>query len=446
MNILDRLAALQVYISEAINQLLAWLATPLFYAQLGFIFVAVVIAHIAGQRTVTVLVANKSSDGEMDSKSDDVAIAGIKRWLYEADDLIILLFYVAILAIAINISLLWVGDDSVVRLAQGIAMAFLSHALISRYVVNRLLQSFFKWTVLPMVVLYIVGLLGSVVYYLEGIDLSVGNIQFSLYGVLSSIFFGMILFWLGRASNHVGKQFIRQRDDLDIGTKEVFAKLFEVLLLIVIFIVLLQIIGINLTTLAVFGGAVGVGLGFGLQAIASNFISGIILLLDRSLLVGDYVELEDGRKGVIRELSMRSATLETYDGKDIVVPNEKFITSSFTNWTHKDIKQRYSLEFQVAYKTDLHALFPLLRETVASHPQVISGDDIPIEERPDAEISGFGDSGVNILVEFWMEGVDDGTNRVGADLLLMIWDALKEHVVEIPYPQRDIRIVDTTKN
>jgi small-conductance mechanosensitive channel len=158
--------------------------------------------------------------------------------------------------------------------------------------------------------------------------------------------------------------------------------------------------------------------------------------------VGDYIELEDGRKGVIRKLSMRCATLETYDGKDIVVPNEKFITSSFTNWTHKDIKQRYSLEFQVAYKTDLHALFPLLRETVANHPQVISGEGVPVEEQPDAEISGFGDSGVSILIEYWMEGIDDGKNRVGADLLLMIWDTLKEHVVEIPYPQRDIRMVE----
>ena len=213
------------------------------------------------------------------------------------------------------------------------------------------------------------------------------------------------------------------------------------LLIITVFFILLQIIGINLTTLAVFGGAVGVGLGFGLQAIASNFISGIILLLDRSLLVGDYIELEDGRKGVIRKLSMRCATLETFDGKDVVVPNEKFITSSFTNWTHKDTKQRYSLTFQVAFKTDLHALLPLLKETVASHPQVINGEGAPIEEQPDAEISGFGDSGVSILIEYWMEGIDDGKNRVGADLLLMIWDTLKEHVVEIPYPQRDIRIV-----
>jgi small-conductance mechanosensitive channel len=374
--------------------------------------------------------------------ADDSVMRGGKQWLYDADDLIKLLVNVVALAIAIEISLAVVQQDGLIRFAQGVAMAFFCRALITRYVVNGLLKTFFKWTVLPMVILYVVGWLERTVSYLDSVSLGVGNIEFSLYGIFRAVFFGLILFWLGRASNNAGQQFIRQREDIDIGTKEVFAKLFEVLLIIIVFFILLQIIGINLTTLAVFGGAVGVGLGFGLQAIASNFISGIILLLDRSLLVGDYIELEDGRKGVIRKLSMRCATLETYDGKDIVVPNEKFITSSFTNWTHKDIKQRYSLEFQVAYKTDLHALFPLLRETVANHPQVISGEGVPVEEQPDAEISGFGDSGVSILIEYWMEGIDDGKNRVGADLLLMIWDTLKEHVVEIPYPQRDIRMVE----
>jgi len=217
-------------------------------------------------------------------------------------------------------------------------------------------------------------------------------------------------------------------------------------LFVVFFIILLQIMGINLTTLAVFGGALGVGIGFGLQAIASNFVSGIILLLDRSLTVGDFVEMDDGRRGIIRELNMRSTTLETFDGKDIMVPNEQFITTSFTNWTHKNNKQRYSLEFQVAYKTDLDELFRLVRDVVDSHPQVISGPDIPIEERADAEISGFADSGINILVEFWMEGIDDGPNRVGADLLLMIWGVLREHGIVIPFPQREVKIVDPANN
>jgi small-conductance mechanosensitive channel len=284
--------------------------------------------------------------------------------------------------------------------------------------------------------------LDEVVHYLETISLQIGNFKISAYGVARVLIFGSVLFWLGRISNNAGQQIIRNQHDLDAGTREVFAKLFQVTLFVVVFLMLLQIMGINLTALAVFGGAVGVGLGFGLQSIASNFISGIIILMDRSLSVGDFIEMEDGRAGTIRELKMRSTTLETFDGKDIMVPNEQFITTSFTNWTHKNKKQRYSLNFQVAYKTDLHKLFELVREVVTSHPQVISGDDIPIEERPDAELQGFADSGIDILVEFWMEGIDDGPNRVGADLLLMIWDTLKQNGIEIPFPQREIKILN----
>jgi small-conductance mechanosensitive channel len=199
--------------------------------------------------------------------------------------------------------------------------------------------------------------------------------------------------------------------------------------------------GINITALAVFGGALGVGLGFGLQQIASNFISGIIILLDRSISIGDHIELEDGRSGTLRELNMRFGVIETYDGKDIVVPNEQFIVSSYTNWTHKDPNQRYSLEFQVAYSTDLDLLFDNIRAICAAHPQVLSGDDLPIELRPDAEIAGFGDSGIDILVEFWMAAIDDGKNRVGADLLHSIWRSIQEHGMEIPFPQREVRII-----
>jgi small-conductance mechanosensitive channel len=200
--------------------------------------------------------------------------------------------------------------------------------------------------------------------------------------------------------------------------------------------------GINLTALAVFGGALGVGLGFGLQQIASNFISEIIILLDRSVAIGDFIELEDGRSGTLRDLNMRFGVIETFDGKDVMIPNELFITSSYTNWTHKDPKQRYPLNFQVAYSTDLDLLFDNVRAICAEHPMVISGDDVPVELQPDAEIAGFGDSGIDILVEFWMEGIDDGKNRVGADLLHSIWRSIQEHGMEIPFPQREIRILN----
>jgi small-conductance mechanosensitive channel len=144
----------------------------------------------------------------------------------------------------------------------------------------------------------------------------------------------------------------------------------------------------------------------------------------------------------VRHLSLRATTMETFDGKDVVVPNEKFIVETFTNWTHKDQKQRYRVDFSVAYHSDIRKLVEIIKQVVASHPQVFSGEAVPFEERPDCEIDSFGDSGINMFVEFWMEGIDDGKNRVGGDLLLMILEALQEHGFEIPFPQQEVRLLN----
>ncbi|WP_417535669.1 mechanosensitive ion channel family protein [Methylophaga sp.] len=425
----------QSLIEQFLSQLMHWLSSPKFYSQIGLIILALLIGLSVNRflRNLSPLLRERPTEGP---------ILQIRQGIFRLRELILPLMLVLSMSVAADISQAVIGQAWLVKLSLSLAVIFMLYTIITRFVEKQLFRKLALWFILPIAVLHVFGWLDEVVAYLETISLQIGNFKISAYGVARVLIFGSVLFWLGRLSNSAGQQIIRNQHDLDIGTREVFAKLFQVGLFFVVFLLLLQIMGINLTALAVFGGALGVGLGFGLQAIASNFISGIILLLDRSLSVGDFVEMEDGRCGTIRELNMRSTTLETYDGKDIMVPNEQFITTSFTNWTHKNTKQRYSLEFQVAYKTDLHQLFELVRETVGSHPQVMSGEGIPIEERPDAEIKGFADSGIDILVEFWMQGIDDGPNRVGADLLLMIWDILKQNDIEIPFPQREVKIIN----
>ena len=365
----------------------------------------------------------------------------LRTILYRTRNLISPALNVLLLGVAIEVCVASVGQSWLVRIAQSVAVVAFLYRIIADFVGDSLVSGLFKWLVIPLAMLRVFGWLDEVSAWLDAVAFEVGSIRISLLSLGRTFVAGGVLFWLGSLLNAFGKEVIRNRHALDVGTRELVAKLFQIGLYVVIFLLLLGAMGINLTALAVFGGALGVGLGFGLQKIAANFISGLIILFDRSITPGDYVEFDDGRAGTIRELNMRSATLETFDGKDIIVPNEEFITSSFVNWTHNNQKQRYSLEFSVAYKTDLHTMLRLVREAVASHPQVLSGPELPIEERPDAEISSFGDSGVNILVEFWMLGIDDGKNRVGADLLLMIWDVLKENDIEIPFPQRDVRIV-----
>lgn len=420
---------------QRLQLIMDYASSPTMYSQIGLILLALLVAF-------SLSAFLKKHSPLLKQTPQQGALLKMRQSVYALRDLVFPLMLILSMSLTADLSSQLIERDWLVTIALSLTVVYMLYAIINRFVEKQLFRRLALWVFMPIAVLHVFGWLDGVITYLESLSIQLGNIKISAYGIARVLIFGSVLFWLGRLSNNAGQQIIRSQEDLDIATREVFAKLFQIILFFVLFLLLLQIMGINLTALAVFGGALGVGLGFGLQAIASNFISGIILLLERSLSVGDYIQMEDGRKGIITSLNMRSTTLETFDGKDIMVPNEQFITTSFTNWTHKNKKQRYSLEFQVAYQSDMHQVIDLLRETVGAHPQVISGDDIPIEERPDAEIAGFGDSGVDILVEFWMEGIDDGENRVGADLLMMIWDAFKAHDIVIPFPQREVRVLN----
>ncbi len=327
------------------------------------------------------------------------------------------------------------------QIALAIAIVLFFNSLVRTFVKRQFIASLFRWVGLPILLLHLLGWLPTIVGVLEDTSLAIGNIRISAYSVVKVFIFGSLLFWLGRASNAFGKELIKKQTSLDVPIKEVFSKLFEIGVFCVVMLLFLNIVGIDITTLAVFGGAVGVGIGFGLQSIASNFISGIIILLDRSLRIGDYIDIEDGQSGFVREFRMRYTVLETYDGKDVLVPNEKFISSSIVNWSHKDPKQRYRVDFSVPYATDIRSMVEFIKEAVAEHEQVISGPDVPFEERPDCEIDSFGDSGINMFVEFWMIGIDDGKNRVGGDLMLIILETLRENGIEIPFPQREVKML-----
>lgn len=351
----------------------------------------------------------------------------------------LLLLLAMLIALAVSRALLQI--DWVARAGLLLVSLFLLQRLIRVTRPGPIASALLRWVGMPLLALYMLGLLGPINAALESMSMQVGNLRLSMAMLLRSLIFGGLLFWLGWVLNSAGQTMIRRQEALDVRTREVVAKLFQIGLAVLVLLLFLQVMGISLTALAVFGGAVGVGLGFGLQSIASNFISGLIILFDRSLAVGDYVETEGGHAGYVRALNMRYTTLETFDGKMVLVPNEKFITAPFNNWSHKDQNQRYSVKFSLPYDCDIRRVCDLVREAVKTHPQVKSGEGVPEDEQPDCEIESFGDSGVNMLVEFWMEGIDDGVNRVGADLMLLIFETLREHRVEMPFPQREVRIL-----
>ncbi|WP_439858713.1 mechanosensitive ion channel family protein [Pseudomonas sp. MBLB4136] len=426
---------LGVQVDQALQTVSSVVSQPVTYTQMGIVIAIYALAWIVANRIRKYVPVLNVGD-------DEAGAHPLRKFIGRLGGLIFPILAILLLRISVEVSENLLSQGWLVQAALTISILLIFYSIIRNFIRNRFLAATFKWLGIPLLFLHLVGLLDGLIGILESISVNLGNIEISVYGIARVAIFGSMLFWLGRVSSRTGRDFISHQENLDVRTREVAAKLFEVAIFFFIFLLLLQIMGINLTTLAVFGGALGVGLGFGLQAIASNFISGIIILLDRSVSIGDYVELEDGRTGIVRELNMRSTTLETFDGKDVVVPNEKFIAEIFTNWTHKDKSQRYRVDFSVSYDSDVRKLVEIIKEVVASHPQVFSGEDVPFEERPDCEIDSFGDSGINMFVEFWMEGVDDGKNRVGGDLLLMILEALQEHGFEIPFPQREVRVLN----
>ena len=401
------------------------------YSQIGLIIATYIVAYFVTRqlRRYITFLNNNTSNNHAPTGFD---VAG---------KLLFPVIAIVLLRMLVEFSQYIIHDSWVMQVALAIAILLLANSTINMLVRQPILILAFRWVGMPILFFHFVGILDHVIKVLDAMAIQVGDIRLSVYGFLRLFVFGSILFWLGRLSNRTGQNMIRNHESLDIKTKELLAKLYEIVLIFIVVLLLLKLMGINLTALAVFGGALGVGLGFGLQAIASNFISGVIIILDKSITVGDHVELEDGKSGLVTQLNMRSTTLETFDGKDIVVPNEKFITCTFTNWTHKNKKQRYRVDFSVSYKTDVRSMVELIKTAVAKHPQVLSGKDYPIEEQPDCEIDHFGDNGINMFVEFWMEGIDDGKNRVGGDLYLIILETLQQNGIEIPFPQREVRMI-----
>ncbi len=288
-----------------------------------------------------------------------------------------------------------------------------------------------KFVLIPVGALYALGLLDLVSARLQATVVPLGNLSFNLLWLLQFLVVGGVIFWLGRWSNEQSTGFISKQNEMPPATRQLASKAAEIAIFGIAFLVVMNIMEISLSSLAVLGGAVGVGLGFGLQKIASNFISGVILLVEGQATVGDYVELDGGEAGTIVKQTARAMILETYDGRWIVVPNEDFITTRVVNYSDQGSANRYEAAFSVSYDTDINLVPDIIETAVAKHPEVLSR---PFP--PDCELRGFGESGIDFAVEFWVNGIDDGKNKYTSDVLFLIWNALRDNGITIPYPHR----------
>jgi small-conductance mechanosensitive channel len=399
-----------------------WLASPQFYAQviavLGLWLVAKIVARQLLARVP--LLSIEPVEGRF---------LRYRKLVFTSRNLVEPLVFVAFMAAAAALADQALGASWLIRIAQSLALVRLLYALIMRFITHPVVNSAARWVGLPIAGIYALGYFDQFTGALDAIAFQAGNIRISVLALSKAALFGGILFWLGRHSSNAGQKVIRDQQSVDIQTRELAAKALELLVFAIVGLLLLNILGLDLTTLAVFGGALGVGLGFGLQQIASNFISGIIILLERSLKVGDYIELEDGRTGILRELNMRSSTLETFDGKEIMVPNEKFITTRFVNWTRADPRQRYEVPFVVTFDTDLHKVVAVIEKAVSAHPSVLQAP-----EKVGCELKKFGDFGAHFAVKFWVNGIDEGPNNFTSDVHFLVWDALQKAKIKLASP------------
>ena len=268
----------------------------------------------------------------------------------------------------------------------------------------------------------------------ERFSFQIGDIKFSLYLLLKGPVILIMLFWATGIVSDFGEARIKAVKGVDTHKKTLITKVFRFSIYFVAVLIMLGVLGIDLTVLAVFGGAVGIGIGFGLQKIAANFISGLILLLEKSIEIDDLVELSDGTYGFVRHIGARYTLVETFDGKEIMIPNEDFIINPVTNWTFSDTKRRLPIPVGVSYGSDIEKAWELILESAREHPKCID------DPEPVCYLQEFGDSSVNFLLHFWIDNETESGHGPQSEVMFSIWRKFKEHDIEIPFPQRDLHI------
>lgn len=268
----------------------------------------------------------------------------------------------------------------------------------------------------------------------EQFTLKYGDLKITLYKVLKSILVVIAIFWVTSLIVGFGEKRIKGFKKIRASNKAIMNKVFQILIYFFAFLLILDFVGIDLTALTVVGGAIGIGIGFGLQKITSNFISGLILLFERSVEIDDLVEMNNGVYGFIRHIGARYTLIETFESKEIMIPNEDFITNSVTNWTFSNSKGRIEVAVGVSYKSDIEKAQKLILEAAKEHERC--ADD----PKPICYLREFGDSSVNFLLFFWVDDVTKGRYAVQSEVMMSIWKKFKKSDIEIPFPQRDLHI------
>ena len=328
----------------------------------------------------------------------------------------------------------WPSHSYLLGIFASLALAWLLITVITRFIVNGFLRSLVRYAAWTWVTLSILGLTDEVEQLLESAAISVGELRLSVWMVLQAVVIVAALMFAARFVSKATASRIRSNDEISPSMQVLAVKFMQLLLYGAAFFIGLRAVGVDLTGLAVLSGAIGVGLGFGLQKVVSNLVSGVILLLDRSIKPGDVISLGE-TFGWINSLGARYVSITTRDGREYLIPNEDLITGQVVNWSHSNDYVRLDIYFGTAYGDDPHKVRALAIEAA-------KGVDRVLEFKPPVcHIVGFGDSSVDYILRFWIRDPTGGLTNIRGNVYLALWDSFQENGISIPFPQREVRML-----
>lgn len=281
---------------------------------------------------------------------------------------------------------------------------------------------------------YLTGLLPDILDALNYLSFNVGQQRISLLNILNGLFAILITMlaalWIGRTV----KEKVMATEHLDMNLRVVLSKLLQSALVIVGILIALPLAGIDITVLSVFGGALGIGIGFGLQKIASNYVSGFIILLDRSIHPGDVLTV-DGRFGKVSQLTTRYMVLMGNDGTEAIIPNETLVSSTVINHSYSNRQIRIGIPIQISYQSDVQRAMDIMKQAAVKHARVLSTPETKVY------LKSFGDNGIDLELSTWINDPEEGQLNLRSDINMEIWRQFQQAGIEIPSPQRDVRII-----
>jgi small-conductance mechanosensitive channel len=427
---------MQQHLVELVDKVSLWLGvlmSPASLLQFSLIAIALVIAILMDRRLRQWVSDTLGEEGRATVKS--ITMRGSQRVILPLTMLLVVILFKGVLTAAgLQVWLFKLFIPLLLSLAFIRIAVFLLRRAYTPSPLIRAWENIISTSIWLIVVLHLLGVLPNVTALLNDLAISIGNKRISILDVikvsLSIIVFLVLASWLSRV---IERRVMRSRH-LGISMRLALSKTIKIVLLSLAVLVALNSVGVDLTVLTVFGGALGVGLGLGLQRIASNFVSGMILLYDRSIRPGDVITIGD-RFGWVQELRARYIVVRDRDGVETLIPNENLITSEVTSWSHSDKAVRVKIKVQISYKDDPEEAMKIMKEACI-HPRVLS------EPATATRLMDFGDNGMNMEARVWINDPEGGVNGVRSDINLAIWKGFQEAGITIPYPQRDVRLLN----